>query len=616
MKQTSLFLLMFISIPFAMAQNGQQQDCNQEPEGDARNLCLYRQAASGGQRQQQQSQQISGNAQRCLTLFGKSAATVTQRTQTQQPQQTQQQGQQQTQQPQQTATQNQQQFSASGGSEVVVNGTPVWPSLQGPAVPGTQASPQPAISASEVALAASCRARQVTAAAAGSSSLEATAKQQSMDGRITCVKAAGYTVDYQSCMNAMSMYNNVKIAESALFIAQSVQANNNQQQVQEQTTQRVATGDGQNAIYDAQISQAQKASQLNQQKAAAYAAAVVALGSQVAGWISTDPAKAAQKLCRGNITQLGGEPLVGAAPESTTPNTKYAKPDAVPAPKSCQTAIVMTAERFSDEVFANRQAKAAFITATMELVAKGIQAGIAANQLGNIAKKVEEAKKATEDPYNPATFDYCSVNAADPKCAGGATRTAGSGLQDGGFSFGDSFGNNAFNPLGDEETLGNDPLAPLAGNETVADVNNPFADDAKKASGILDPAAAASIQPGQAGGGGGGGGAPGAGGGSASLGNDVPGVDESKKESDIKANKADGKYSDVSAGGFQAIKPLKEDNPFANLFGGGAGGKLEEDRSIASGDIDGQDSGLFAKISKRYGQVQADKRIEAKNLDE
>ncbi len=60
---------------------------------------------------------------------------------------------------------------------------------------------------------------------------------------------------------------------------------------------------------------------------------------------------------------------------------------------------------------------------------------------------------------------------------------------------------------------------------------------------------------------------------------------------------------------------MKDDNPFANLFDGKGGGKLEEDRSIAS-EIDGQDSGLFSKISKRYGLIQADKRIEAKNLEE
>jgi hypothetical protein len=44
-------------------------------------------------------------------------------------------------------------------------------------------------------------------------------------------------------------------------------------------------------------------------------------------------------------------------------------------------------------------------------------------------------------------------------------------------------------------------------------------------------------------------------------------------------------------------------------------GGVEEERSIASGDIDGKASGLFEKISRRYTQIQADKRIEAKNLE-
>lgn len=262
---------------------------------------------------------------------------------------------------------------------------------------------------------------------------------------------------------------------------------------------------------------------------------------------------------------------------------------------------------------ANKQAKGAFTTAVMMFAAKGIQAGIAANQLGNIAKKVEEAKKQTETPYDAPTFDRCMVNSLDPACKTPGTITSGSGLQDGGFSFGEGFGNNAFNPIGEEDTLGGVEPLPLS-DQVVPDASNPFVDDAKTASGILDPAGAASIQPGGAGGGGGGG-APGLGGGSASLGNDTPGVDESKKENDIKANKADGKYNLAGGGAFQAIKPMKDDNPFANLFDGKGGGKLEEDRSIASGDIDGQDSGLFSKISKRYSQIQADKRIEAKNLD-
>ncbi len=496
-------------------------------------------------------------------------------------------------------------------------GPMIWNNLEGPAVaaPVAPAPPLPALQNIDGIRA--CRALQMTAAGARGGSFDATSRNVSMDQRVTCQKLAGYTADYSSCMNALNMYNNVKMAEAALFIVQGVQATQNQQSVQNETAQRVAAGDAQNAAYDAQISATRKASQLNQQKAAAYAAAVLALGSTIQGWIKES--NLPQALCSGNPTQLGPDRIynpqqfnpAGAA----LPNNVFATAQAVSAPP-CQASVQLALSTAGDEVMANKQAKGQITAALMELIGKGIAAGIAANQLGNIAKKVEEAKNATEDPYNPATFDVCQVNLADPRCAQAGTRTGGSGLQDGGFSFGEGFGNNAFTPIGSEEDMTpTDPLA-LPGDQVVGDTTNPFVDDAKRASGILDPAGAASIQPGAAAGGGGGGGAGSPGGGSASLGNDTPGADDSKKENDIKANKADGKYGSFAGGGFQAIKPMKEDNPFANLFDGKGGGKLEEDRSIASGDIDGRDSGIFSKISKRYGQVQADKRIEAKNLEE
>jgi len=156
-------------------------------------------------------------------------------------------------------------------------------------------------------------------------------------------------------------------------------------------------------------------------------------------------------------------------------------------------------------------------------------------------------------------------------------------------------------------------------NAPIAGVNSPFVDDAKIAKGILDPAGAAQMQAtgGAAGGGGAGGGGAGGGGG-ASLGSDLNGANkDGDKEAQIKTNKVSGTYSQGSGGGYKGVGKSKDDaNPFASLFDAkGSGGGVEEDRSIASGDIDGASSGLFQKISKRYNQIQADKRIEAKNLE-
>ena len=83
---------------------------------------------------------------------------------------------------------------------------------------------------------------------------------------------------------------------------------------------------------------------------------------------------------------------------------------------------------------------------------------------------------------------------------------------------------------------------------------------------------------------------------------------------DIKTNKVSGKYK-AGGGGYGAVKGSKDDaNPFASMFDAkGEAGGVEEDRSIASDD--GEGSGLFHKISKKYGQVQQEKRLDSQNLE-
>lgn len=481
------------------------------------------------------------------------------------------------------------------------------------ATPNTPPAPSTSVSWSGTGIPAThtaklqlCRGYEGIANRLGSS-LAAVDRKESHDRKIFCVQKSGITADWESCTSALSMYNSIVIAEAAMQVFQGVQQNRAEGQAQDQYAQRAASGDAQNAAYDAQIAQVNSAKQLNQQQAMAYTTAVAALYSKIQSWIKEDKQTFIQKGC--------GTARTPAQNEQAPAQTKvYASVESASPQENCVSSAEQAFDPYKGFIYANRDAKAAFTTAAMMFAAKAIAAGIKASQLGNIAKKVEESKKQTENPYDAPTFEYCKVNNLDPKCAGPSTVTSGSGLQDGGFSFGEGFGNNAFNPIGEEDTLGGVEPLPLPGDEVVPDASNPFTDDAKVANGILDPAAAASLQPGTAGGNGSGG-APGLGGGSASLGNDTPGMDDSKKENDIKANKADGKYNIAGGGAFQAIKPMKDENPFANLFDGKGGGKLEEDRSIASGDIDGQDSGLFSKISRRYGQVQADKRIEAKNLD-
>jgi hypothetical protein len=59
-----------------------------------------------------------------------------------------------------------------------------------------------------------------------------------------------------------------------------------------------------------------------------------------------------------------------------------------------------------------------------------------------------------------------------------------------------------------------------------------------------------------------------------------------------------------------------DENPLKSLFDQeGAKGGIEEDRSIASEDIDNSNSALFEKISKKYVKVHGERRIEANNLE-
>jgi hypothetical protein len=106
----------------------------------------------------------------------------------------------------------------------------------------------------------------------------------------------------------------------------------------------------------------------------------------------------------------------------------------------------------------------------------------------------------------------------------------------------------------------------------------------------------------------------GGGAGGAALGNDLKGP-ETPKQNDVKANQVGGAYKFTGGQGFKAVAASKDNNPFSSLFDSKSQGGLEEDRSIASDDIGGKDSGLFMRISKRYGKVQSDKRIEALNLE-
>lgn len=413
------------------------------------------------------------------------------------------------------------------------------------------------------------------------------------DRKITCTSTAGFTVDYKSCQGTARLYDQVVVADAIMNEFHKFQANNNTKKMGEEVAMRSAQGDAQNAALDATIAQNKSLAGMHQQKAAAYVAAVGALAAKLKSWQTKNDGDLA-KLCQGIPLGTG----LGMNLPSNYP---------------CEKAVVDTKEQRG--VFANEGAKGQFILALADYVRKAAEAGIAASQLSKIAKQVNDMKQGTEE-LPPTLFEKCAVTPMDPACQN-TVLTPGTSFQPGDFSIGDGIGSNVIGNNGlTDSTITEDPS--LSGpTDSVADISNPFEEDAKVASGIIDEAGAASVQPtGGAGSGAGGGGASGGmGGGSASLGNDLAGADaDADKNKDIKANKLSGNYASSGGKGFTAVKGMKEDaNPFASLFDSKAQGGVEEDRSIASEG--GQDSGLFRRISKKYEQIQADKRIESTNLE-
>lgn len=405
----------------------------------------------------------------------------------------------------------------------------------------------------------------------------------SSDGKITCKEKASYTADYEPCENALKYYTAVVVAEQAMNLQQTIRTDLKNQSIQKKTQEEMASGASQTAMFDAASASNNHQKGIQQEKMIAYSAAVAALVK--AHMMIPTIAKIKKDNC--------------------TAEFKY-----------CDQHIA----RHKGSIAANGDAKNALMSAIMEFTAKGVAAGIAMGQYGNAAKQIDQAKASITDDQQDMMMEACVLNPTDPACAKTGTRVAGQTVQTGDFGFGGDSGNNSFNLGGESEVVPEmGAETNLGDNAPISNINSPFADDAKIAKGILDPAAAAQMQAsGGAQGGGGGGAGGGMGGGGASLGSDLNGANkDGDKEAQIKTNKVSGQYANGGGGGFKGVGKSKDDaNPFASLFDAkGAGGGVEEDRSIASGDIDGASSGLFQKISKRYNQIQADKRIEAKNLE-
>lgn len=449
-----------------------------------------------------------------------------------------------------------------------------------------------------------CQSLSKLALVAGNPMKDAPEMKATSDGRIVCVKKAGYTLDFDACSKALGMYNMISISLQGLTLSEGLQAQQQNAEQQKILAEQAVAGNAQQAALDAAAAQNRQMKAMNQMRASAYVTAVGALSTAIGKWPKGGHA-GVESACQSNKK------------DNAETNDKFLEK---PTDIKCKRVAVLAME-IKNEVFANDAAKTALTMAAMEFMKEGIKAGIVASQFDTVAQQLEQA--AAEQPVDGSyVSDPCIMDPMNPLCNSGTSTPVATDFGFGGndFSIG-SAGSNAFD-MGDGEHTGDmgDPVN-LTPKESVAGVASPFADEAKAANGILNPAAAASMGGGGAaagaGAGGGGGGGMGGGGGSASLGDETQAADANPtKEAEIKAKKLSGNYGASGATGFAGVKGGSEENPLASLFDNKSGGGIEEDRSIASGgDIDGKGSELFQKISKKYGQVQADKRIEANNLE-
>lgn len=416
-------------------------------------------------------------------------------------------------------------------------------------------------------------------------------------GDLVCKSTAGYTLDYPSCEAAIKALNVVVNTESAMLLQQQIRTDLKQKSIQEKTVKQAAVGNLTTGVFDASIESNKHQKAMEQEKALAYAGAVAALGKTYSAWkkpetmIANKCSEAAQSTMGKQVPQIN---LQGSPVEE----------------------CMGVANRNIRSLTPNEAARSVLAARIADYIAKGLAAGIKMNQFDTAAKTVEAAKDQLAPDDEDAMMERCMFNPTDPACSKNPTRTPGQTFKPGDFSLGGG-GNNSFTMDPISSDFGEEGEAPTVGNEVVAGTNSPFLDEAKAANGIVDPAAAAQLQPTGGAGGGGGGVGGGGGGGSASLGGDLDGASkDGDKDPSLKTSKSSGNYAFGAGGGYSAVKGGKDDaNPFASLFDSKSSGGIEEDRSIASGDIDGSASGLFQKISNRYNAVKSQNRIEANNLE-
>lgn len=478
-----------------------------------------------------------------------------------------------------------------------------------------------------------CIAIRFAAGLSGLNGIE-TDTESSKDRTINCKLKSPTNQDWEACRQGIKTYNTLVGLDGAMQLSTGIQSQMAQNKIQKDTMKEAQAGNLQTAALQATADQNLANAKLLEQQASFYGGQAAYLETFVATkWPSkvktvckSKRLSEVKKTIAGNISQAITAAHKQTVQTQTQPvvtpvnvagvaiGTSDGKvPEAGITEANCEKILSKLSK---SELFPNDSARSALQNKAIESIGKAAKAGIDANKLRKNAKVAETLKDQFVDPGGDAMVDLCRIDPANVQCRGTGTRVNQAGYQAGQFNLDGGGNGQAFNlnpSAGTGEDIGNIGTGEAT---NIAGVTSPFADEADKASDLLDEAGAASYTAGGAAGGGGGGVGGGGGGGSAALGGDLQGAEKDDKEAEIKASKRDGGYAS-GGGGFQATgSGSSDENPLQSLFDqDGAKGGIEEDRSIASEDIDNSNSALFEKISKKYAKVHGEKRIEANNLE-
>jgi hypothetical protein len=401
-----------------------------------------------------------------------------------------------------------------------------------------------------------------------------------------CEYKGGLAIDYKDCKQIVNKYNQGFIAEQGFKVAGEAQRIGAQRNAAQQAAD---PNNLQTGALDAMGTVIEKEKSIQTQMAGFYTAYAGVIGGYLIAWKTPKWLESEEHKCATELDEVSCKALED----------------------------VILGAGMEGYYFPNQGYKGHFTAEMIKHAGNSTMHGVLA---GQYKKAGDDIDKAKEDVYDLQQreqdligLDDCVANPDQPGCNGsGGGRRQIEGVEFGGIEFGGG-ANSAFNPQaldsGSGGITGNRGTISDADASSIASGLENFADKGASAPKDVAPGAAASKFGGNGGGAGGGGGGGGGGGAAPGLSNINRGG--GSKDSGIKIGSSSMKFGKggFATGGRGAAKSNK--NPFSGLLGKKKGkkGGVKVERGLASG-IDAKGSKLFEKISKRYGKVIKDNRLE------